>query len=74
LQKEQVLLFLSTKQVCFVVSCPLIIACSAFADTHRKGEVQVFRRIRPKTLHLNNSKTLKIVAIIMFLNCSAGIK
>jgi len=36
LQKEQLLLFLSTKQAGFVVSCPLIIACSAFADTPQK--------------------------------------
>ena len=41
-KKEQILLFLSTKQAGFVVSCPLIIACFAFAVKRRKGEVQGF--------------------------------
>jgi len=44
------LLFLSAKQVCFVVSCPLIIAYSAFADKRRKGEVQLFWTNSPKTI------------------------
>mgnify|MGYP007040078815 CR=1 FL=1 len=38
-----------------------------------KVKCNCFGRIHPKQLHLNNSKTLKTVAIFMFLNCSAGI-
>jgi len=47
----------------------------AFADTHRKGEGQGFWTNSSKTLHLNNSKTLKTVAMYDYvLNCSAGFK
>jgi len=53
------MLFLSTKQACFVVSCPLIIACSAFADTCRKGEVQGFWTNSPKTLAPEQFKNAK---------------
>jgi len=44
------MLFLSTTQACFIVSCSLIIAFSAFADTCRKGQVQLFWTNSPKTI------------------------